>query len=70
MTEPQLFNFRRLVASRDHKAMAILFLFLGGFAGSALVDKLGDAATLGIATGIRLLLTVWWIFIPAKKVKS
>ena len=70
MTEPQLFQFRRLVKARDHKVMAILFLFLGGFTSRALVDKIGSAGTLGIGTGLRFLIAIWWLLIPAKKAKQ
>ncbi|KAG8216597.1 hypothetical protein J3R82DRAFT_6783 [Butyriboletus roseoflavus] len=70
MTEPQLFNFRRLVISRDHKVMAIVFLFLGGFISRALLDKIGSAATLGIGTALRFVITLWWLFVPANKPKS
>ncbi|KAF9220817.1 hypothetical protein BS17DRAFT_786621 [Gyrodon lividus] len=66
MTEPKLFEFRRLVAARDHKVMAIAALFLGGFTGRALLDKIGSASTLGIGTGFRLLITFWWFFVPKK----
>lgn len=70
MTEPQLFHFRRLVIARDHKVMAILFLFLGGFSSRAILDKIGSAGTLGIATGLRLIIAFWWFFIPAKKISK
>ncbi|KIJ63810.1 hypothetical protein HYDPIDRAFT_112772 [Hydnomerulius pinastri MD-312] len=70
MTEPKLFSFRRLVASRDHKVMAILALFIGGFTGRALLDKIGSAGTLGIGTGFRLLITLWWFFVPQKQAKN
>ncbi|KAL4068486.1 hypothetical protein V8B97DRAFT_2058722 [Scleroderma yunnanense] len=70
MTEPQLFRFRRLVIARDHKVMAILFLFIGGFSGRAILDKIGSAGTLGIGTAVRLLISLWWLFVPAKKVSK
>ncbi|KAF8841085.1 hypothetical protein BDN67DRAFT_902103 [Paxillus ammoniavirescens] len=66
MTEPKLFEFRRLIASRDHKVMAIVALFLGGFTGRALLDKIGSAGTLGVGTAFRLLIALWWFFIPKK----
>lgn len=69
MTEPQLFNFRRLVTSRDHKVMAIVFLFLGGFLSRALLQKIGSAGTLGIGTGLRFAVTLWWLLVPATKPK-
>ena len=67
MTEPQLFHFRRLVVARDHKVMAILFLVLGGFSSRAILDKVGSAGTLGIATAFRFIISLWWFFVPAKK---
>ncbi|KAG6379890.1 hypothetical protein JVT61DRAFT_10452 [Boletus reticuloceps] len=67
MTEPQLFNFRRLVVARDHKVMAILFLFIGGFISRAILDKIGSGGTLGVGAGIRLIIAFWWLLIPAKK---
>jgi len=70
LTEPQLFNLRRLVVSRDHKALAIIFLFMGGFIGRALVDKIGSAGTLGVGTGLRFVITLWWLLVPAKKTKQ
>ncbi|KAG1851857.1 hypothetical protein DFJ58DRAFT_419139 [Suillus subalutaceus] len=33
MADPKLFNIRRIVVSRDHKIMAIIFMFLGGVVG-------------------------------------
>ncbi|KAG1733383.1 uncharacterized protein EDB91DRAFT_1348837 [Suillus paluster] len=70
MADPNLFHIRRLVISRDHKVMAILCLFLGGFVGRALIDSIGSAGTLGIGTGIRLIISVWWLFVPEKKAKK
>ncbi|KAG9311560.1 hypothetical protein JVU11DRAFT_7765 [Chiua virens] len=70
VTEPELFNLRRLVKSRDHKAVAILCLFLGGFIGRAVLDKIGDAGTLGVGTGVRFLISIWWLLAPAKNAKQ
>ncbi|OAX43146.1 hypothetical protein K503DRAFT_821196 [Rhizopogon vinicolor AM-OR11-026] len=70
MADPKLFDIRRMVISRDHKIMAIGSLFLGGFAGRALLDKIGSAGTLGIGTGIRLIISAWWLFVPEKKAKK
>ncbi|KAG1762986.1 hypothetical protein EV702DRAFT_983142 [Suillus placidus] len=69
MVDPKLFDIRRIVISRDHKIMAIVCLFLGGFIGRVLIDSVGSAATLGIGTGVRLIISVWWLFIPEKQVK-
>lgn len=66
MAEPRLFELRRLVISRDHKVMAIGSLFLGGFLGRALLDAMGSASTLGIGAGLRFVISIWWLFVPAK----
>ncbi|KAH7912646.1 hypothetical protein BJ138DRAFT_1147976 [Hygrophoropsis aurantiaca] len=70
MADPKLFDIRRLVISRDHKIMAIGALFIGGFIGRAILQKIGSAGTLGVGTGIRLLVTIWWLFVPAKPAKK
>jgi len=67
MTEPQLFHFYRPVISRDHKIIAIVSLFLGALSGRSLLDKFGSVGTLGVGTGVRLIITLWWLFVPAIK---
>ncbi|KAG9311561.1 hypothetical protein JVU11DRAFT_7766 [Chiua virens] len=67
MTEPKLFHLRRLDSPRDQKLLSVLFVFLGGFTGRIVLDRVGDAGTLGIGTGIRFLVAIWWLFAPAKK---
>ncbi|KAG2043936.1 hypothetical protein BDR03DRAFT_851064 [Suillus americanus] len=69
MADPQLFNIRRLVISRDHKILAISSLFLGGFLGRALLDTIGSAGTLGVGTGLRFIVSIWWLFVPGKTAK-
>ncbi|KAG2127131.1 hypothetical protein DEU56DRAFT_533777 [Suillus clintonianus] len=66
MVDPKLFDIRRMVISRDHKIMAIVSLFLGGFVGRVLLDSVGSAGTLGIGTGVRLIISLWWLFVPEK----
>lgn len=70
MADPKLFDIRRIVISRDHKILAIVSLFLGGFIGRVLIDIVGSAGTLGIGAGIRLLISVWWAFVPEKQGKK
>lgn len=70
MADPKLFDIRRIVISRDHKILAIVSLFLGGFIGRVLIDIVGSAGTLGIGAGIRLLISVWWVFVPEKQAKK
>lgn len=70
MAEPKLFKLRELVISRDHKIMAIGSLFFGGFLGRALLDVIGSAGTLGVGAGLRFIVTIWWLFVPAKAGKQ
>lgn len=69
MTDPHLFR-RRYSPSRDHKIMAIATLFLGGFVGRCLIDRLGSAGTLGVGTGLRFLVALSWYWVPGKKPKA
>lgn len=70
MADPKLFNFRHRVITRDHKFIAIGALFLGGFVGRAIIDAAGAAATLGVGTGMRIVIALWWIFVPGKPEKT
>jgi hypothetical protein len=56
--------------SRDHKIMAIGSLFLGGFVGRCMVDQIGSVCTLGIATGLRVLIALSWVFVPSATSKT
>lgn len=67
VSDPRLFKFRQKVKSRDHKLLAAVALFLGAFAGRALLGKLGSPAALGISVGIRIFITLSWVFIGGKK---
>ena len=53
--------------------MVIVFLFVGGFTSRAILDKIGSAGALGVASGagLRFVITLcqWWFLIPAKKAK-
>ncbi|KAI0827006.1 hypothetical protein BC628DRAFT_1370319 [Trametes gibbosa] len=70
MADPKLLNFRQRVVTRDHKLIAIVALFLGGFVGRAIIDASGAAATLGVGTGMRVVIAIWWLFVPGKQSKS
>ncbi|KAI0777491.1 hypothetical protein BD413DRAFT_466868 [Trametes elegans] len=70
MADPKLFNFRQRVITRDHKFIAIFALFLGGFVGRAIIDAVGAASTLGVGTGMRVAIAVWWLFVPGKPTKT
>jgi hypothetical protein len=65
MSDPKLFS-RRPVVTRDHKLIAAASLFIGAFIGRTLVDSIGAAGTLGVGTGIRVLIALSWIFVPSK----
>ncbi len=69
VTDPQLFNIRKMVKSRDHKLIAASALFIGAFTGRAILGSIGSTAALGIGTGIRVLITLSWIFVPGKKAR-
>ena len=70
MADPKLFKLNRLVISRDHKIIGIVALFIGGFASRAILDKIGSAGTLGVGTGIRVLVAIWWLFVPGKQTQN
>ncbi|KIY51381.1 hypothetical protein FISHEDRAFT_37457 [Fistulina hepatica ATCC 64428] len=65
MSDPRLFTFRQRVVGRDNKLLAVVGVFIGGFTSRALLAAIGSAATLGIATGIRLMICFWWLFVPS-----
>ncbi|KAB5593814.1 hypothetical protein CTheo_2783 [Ceratobasidium theobromae] len=67
--EPKLFQPHK-VKQRDHKAVAILGLVLGGMIGRALINVIGAPWTLGLGAGIRVLIALSWLTIPAAKPKS
>jgi len=66
VADPKLLSLRKGIVSRDHKALAILGLFLGAFIGRAILAVIGSAGALGVATGIRLFLAFGWLFVPSK----
>ncbi|KAI0037230.1 hypothetical protein K488DRAFT_39447 [Vararia minispora EC-137] len=66
MADPKLFNLRQIVTTRDHKVLGIFALFLGGFLSRAALQSIGTPAALGIGCGVRVLITISWLFVPAK----
>jgi len=66
MTDPKLFAARR-VASRDRRIIAVSFLFVGGFCSRAILQSIGSPASLGIGTGLRVLIAFSWFFVPGKR---
>jgi hypothetical protein len=70
MTDPNLFNFRHFVVSRDHKIIAASTLFIGGFCGRALTQSIGAGGTLGIGVGFRVIIAISWLFVPGKRTSA
>ncbi|KAL5476883.1 hypothetical protein ACEPAI_3069 [Sanghuangporus weigelae] len=68
LADPKLFR-KGFVITRDHKFLAVFALFLGGFVGRAILDQVGSAGAFGVGTGIRVLIALGWLFVPAKKEK-
>jgi hypothetical protein len=66
MSDPRLFRLKERVLTRDHRLIAAVSLFLGAFAGRAILAQVGTAGTMGIAVGFRILITFSWIFVPGK----
>lgn len=65
MADPKLFAMKR-IQSRDHKLIAILVLFIGGFVGRAILDQIGSAGALGVGVGMRLVIAFGWLFVKGK----
>ncbi|KAF7348548.1 Aldedh domain-containing protein [Mycena venus] len=65
MADPHLF-FRRKNTSRDHKVLALGTLFAGAFVARLLLERMGAAAALGFAAGIRLFVAGAWCFVRGK----
>ncbi|KAF8526560.1 hypothetical protein BU17DRAFT_74110 [Hysterangium stoloniferum] len=65
MAEPKLFR-ASLVRSRDLKVIAVASLFLGGFIGRVLLQKVGDGTTFAIGAGIRVIVALLWFWVPGK----
>jgi small neutral amino acid transporter SnatA (MarC family) len=70
MADPKLFDFRHLVKSRDHKVIGVVSLFIGAFIGRTILQFTSAGGTLGVGTGIRILIAFWWLFVPAKAPKQ
>lgn len=70
INDPNLLKFNKRVAARDNKLLAVLFLLLGGIVGRALMNTIGESSTLVIGAGIRVLIALSWLFVPAEVVKE
>lgn len=68
MSDPKLFQLRQKIITRDHKLIAAFSLLAGGFIGRSLLGQIGAAGTLGVGTGIRILIALAWIIVPGKPV--
>jgi hypothetical protein len=63
LSEPTLFFLRGWHKARDHKILGMFGVFLGGFVGRALADTIPPGATLGIATGLRIIIAITWLVV-------
>ena len=68
MSDPKLFQLRQKIITRDHKLIAAFSLLAGGFIGQSLLSQIGAGSTLGMGTGICVLITLVWIIVPGKPV--
>ncbi|KAF9525234.1 hypothetical protein CPB83DRAFT_818969 [Crepidotus variabilis] len=66
INDPKLFRIN-LVKTRDHRALGAFALFFGAFVSRAMLFKIDAAGALGVGVGIRLLMTIGWLWVPAKK---
>lgn len=66
MADPKLFQFKKLIISRDHKVLAVFALFIGGLVSRAILQEISAAGTLGVGCGMRVIIAVMWLFVPAK----
>jgi hypothetical protein len=66
MADPKLFHFRTLVKSRDHKILGVVALILGAFLGRTLLQASGSAVTLGVAAGLRALISLSFLWVKGK----
>jgi len=69
-TDASLFKIGKKVKSRDHKLLAAGALFLGAFAGRAILGQITTGGTMGVAVGFRVLISLSWLFVPNKKTRS
>ena len=66
VAQKDLFTLRKRVSSRDHRILSIALLFFGGFSGRAIIQTAGASTALGVGAGIRLIITLWWLFVPGR----
>lgn len=64
--DPKLFHLG-FAKTRDHRIAAIFSAFVGGFMSFAILDRISDAGAFGVGTGIRILIAVGWLIVPAKQ---
>lgn len=65
MADPKLF-VRGRVRTRDHKILGVAALFIGAFAGRAVLQETSAAGALGVGTGMKVVIALSFLFVPAK----
>ncbi|KAH8825258.1 hypothetical protein DL96DRAFT_1737862 [Flagelloscypha sp. PMI_526] len=63
MGDPKIWH--RSNPGRTQRLLALFSLFLGGFVSRALLPYAGAAGCLGIATGLKFFVTVFWLVVPS-----
>lgn len=65
MADPNLFRLH-LVKTREMKFIAVGVLFLGGFVGRVILDRIGFSATFMIGSALRVLIALLWLRAPCE----
>ncbi|KAJ7205544.1 hypothetical protein GGX14DRAFT_644853 [Mycena pura] len=68
IADPQLFNVRQKVITRDHRIIVVIATFVGAFVSQAILAQISPAGALCIGAGVRVLIALAWIVIPGKPV--
>ncbi|GAA6012805.1 hypothetical protein JCM10207_005366 [Rhodosporidiobolus poonsookiae] len=67
VNDPKLFALK-LVKSRDHRVIAVFFVFLGGMCSAGIVFASSSAVAFGVCTGLRMISVLSWLLVPAEKI--
>ncbi|GAA5985998.1 hypothetical protein JCM11641_004896 [Rhodosporidiobolus odoratus] len=68
INDPKLFCLK-LVKSRDHRALSVFFVFLGGMCSGGIVFASSSAVAFGVAAGLRIISMLSWLLVPTEKKK-
>ncbi|GAA5824664.1 hypothetical protein JCM11251_005294 [Rhodosporidiobolus azoricus] len=68
VNDPLLFA-RKMVKSRDYRAVSVFATFLGGMCSAGIVFASSSAVAFGVAAGLRLISMLSWLLVPMEKAK-